>query len=60
MPYGPDGEVLHITSSFGVSEIDTVEHIVKTIERADLALYDVKENGRNVVKAWVPSLNRPA
>jgi len=60
MPYGPDGEVLHITSSFGVSEIDTVEHIVKTIERADLALYDVKENGRNVVKAWVSSLNRPA
>lgn len=54
MPFGPAGEVISVTASFGVAEIDTVEHIVKTIERADLALYDVKHSGRNVVKAWKP------
>ncbi|HEY9079135.1 diguanylate cyclase [Magnetovibrio sp.] len=52
MPYGPGGKELNITASFGVAEIDTVEHIVKTIERADMALYDVKKNGRDAVKAW--------
>jgi diguanylate cyclase (GGDEF)-like protein len=52
MAYGPAGEVLSITASFGVAEIDTVEHITKTIERADQVLYDVKRGGRNVVKAW--------
>jgi diguanylate cyclase (GGDEF)-like protein len=52
MAYGPAGEVLSITASFGVAEIDTVEHITKTIERADQVLYDVKKGGRNVVKAW--------
>lgn len=50
--YGGDGETVSITASFGVAQIDTVEHIVKTIENADMALYDVKQGGRNVVKAW--------
>lgn len=52
MTYGSAGETLSITASFGVAEIDTVEHITKTIERADQVLYDVKKEGRNVVKAW--------
>jgi len=41
-----------VTASFGVADVDTVEHIVKTIERADAALYDVKKSTRNAVKAW--------
>jgi len=54
MPYGPSGKELCVTASFGVAEVDTVEHIVKTIERADMALYDVKQRGRDGVKAWKP------
>jgi len=54
MPYGPSGKELSVTASFGVAEVDTVEHIVKTIERADMALYDVKQRGRDGVKAWKP------
>jgi len=54
MPYGPSGKELSVTASFGVAEVDTVEHIVKTIERADMALYDVKQHGRDAVKAWKP------
>jgi len=54
MTYGPSGKELCVTASFGVAEVDTVEHIVKTIERADMALYDVKQHGRDGVKAWKP------
>lgn len=49
-----DGSDVFITASFGVTEIDTVEHIVKSIEQADTALYDIKDAGRNAVGAWHP------
>ena len=52
MPFARDGGNISITASFGVTEIDTVEHIVKSIERADMALYDVKRAGRNAVGIW--------
>jgi len=52
MPYAKDGTDFFVTASFGVADIDTVEHIVKTIERADAAMYDVKHSTRNAVKAW--------
>lgn len=48
------GAEISVTASFGVSEVDTVEHVVKTIERADEALLAVKQGGRNTVKAWRP------
>ncbi len=53
-PLSFDGghEDIAVTASFGMTEIDTVEHIVKTIERADMALYDVKKSGRNAVGQW--------
>ena len=54
MPFSSDGPSFFVTASFGVAEVDTVEHIVKTIERADAALYDVKKSTRNAVKAWQP------
>lgn len=54
MPFGKDGGDIFVTASFGVTEIDTVEHIVKSIERADMALYDVKHAGRNAVGVWNP------
>ncbi len=49
---GNKSEGVSITASFGAAELDTVEHVVKTIERADMALYDVKQSGRNAVKVW--------
>lgn len=54
VPCCDDGGNASVTASFGVAEIDTVEHIVKTIERADMALFEVKKDGRNKVKAWLP------
>ena len=50
-----DRNELSVTASFGVAEINVTDHIVGTIERADMALYDVKKSGRNAVKAWMPS-----
>lgn len=50
-----DGNDVYITASFGVTEIDTIEHIVKSIEQADAALYDVKDAGRNAVGIWSPN-----
>ncbi|MEG3617574.1 diguanylate cyclase [Magnetovibrio sp. PR-2] len=52
---GNDQAELHVTASFGVAVINVKEHIVDTIERADMALYDIKKNGRNAVKAWMPA-----
>lgn len=54
LPFAKDGSDIFVTASFGVAEIDTVEHIVKSIERADMALYDVKRAGRNAVGMWRP------
>jgi len=58
--YDNGDKSVRITASFGVSEMDTVEHIVKTIERADMTLYDVKRDGRNVVRAWKPNEGQPS
>lgn len=52
LPFAREGGDIFVTASFGVAEIDTVEHIVKSIERADMALYDVKHAGRNAVGTW--------
>lgn len=52
MPLGEGGERITVTASFGVAVIDTVEHIVKTIERADMALLKVKQAGRNAIGTW--------
>lgn len=49
-----DGETVRVTSSFGVSEIDTSESVSVSVERADMALYDVKKQGRNAVGIWAP------
>jgi len=54
LPFAADGSDITVTASFGVTEIDTVEHIVKSIERADMALYEVKHAGRNAVGTWRP------
>lgn len=55
MPSGKDGAEISITASFGVVEVDTAEHITQSIERADMALYEVKQHGRNAVRSWLPT-----
>jgi len=44
----PQGR-LHLTCSFGVSEWRTGEDIDQVLKRADTALYQAKNNGRNQV-----------
>lgn len=58
MPFAKGGGDVFVSASFGVTEIDTVEHIVKSIERADMALYEVKQKGRNAVGVWNPQAER--
>ena len=45
------GEVVHITVSIGVTELNNLndKDIEETIKRCDQALYEAKNNGRNMV-----------
>ena len=44
-----DGKSIHVTLSFGVSELEDDDPIADVIKRADNALYRAKEKGRNQV-----------
>lgn len=48
----PDGQVIHVTASFGVAELHAKETVEQTIAHADLALMRAKANGRNRVELW--------
>lgn len=50
---------LGVTASFGVAEWDQSCDLSQLIRRADLALYQAKEIGRNSVCTWHPELDRP-
>lgn len=52
-PFAAEGGDLTVTASFGVVEIDTRDHVIKSIERADMALYEAKQTGRNMVHTWL-------
>jgi two-component system cell cycle response regulator len=50
----PDGAVIAVTASLGVASLEAGESLDALIGRADAALYDAKEGGRNrVVSAKV-------
>jgi len=50
----PDGQVLHITASFGITSFDgRDEDITRAFARADTALYKAKRAGRNRVAVQV-------
>tara|TARA_B100000378_G_scaffold198773_1_gene162294 strand:+ start:332 stop:598 length:267 start_codon:yes stop_codon:yes gene_type:complete len=44
-----EGQEIHVTMSFGVSEYNGSTHIEKTIDLADQRLYLEKNSGRNKV-----------
>ncbi|TKB05229.1 GGDEF domain-containing protein [Alteromonas portus] len=55
-PLSVYGKEIHVTSSFGVSEVSAETDISSAIRRADQALYYAKDNGRNRVCA-ISSIN---
>ena len=55
-PLSVNGKEIHVTSSFGVSEVSAETDISSAIRRADQALYYAKDNGRNRVCA-ISSIN---
>lgn len=50
---------LHITVSFGISEMEPEHTVEEAIERADQALYSAKFIGRNCTKVWSEKLASP-
>jgi diguanylate cyclase (GGDEF)-like protein len=48
-----DGDVIEVTASFGVSELDPRAEITKIIQDVDTMLYKAKLNGRNTVMPGV-------
>ena len=54
-PIETKGKIIHLTASFGVSQIlpqDPTIH--EALARADLALYEAKRSGRDCVKSYAP------
>lgn len=53
IPSGDGGPPLRITASFGVAALDASNAVEASIDRADKALYQAKQAGRDRVEAWV-------
>lgn len=47
-----EGKMLRVTASFGVTQVDSMDHVEHVVERADQSLYAAKEGGRNAVWFW--------
>lgn len=54
-----EGKMLRVTASFGVTQVDSLDHVEHVVERADQALYAAKEGGRNAVWLWENDKPRP-
>ncbi len=54
------GESIHVTASFGLTEITSASPVEEDIARADSALYLAKISGRNRTVAWEPSMGTEA
>ena len=58
-PLNINGSEIHVTSSFGVSEVNPDIDISCAVRRADQALYYAKDNGRDFVCEF-SSLSSPS
>lgn len=47
-----DSEEFKLTVSFGLSMLDPADSVESAIEHADKAVYQAKENGRNLTEIW--------
>lgn len=56
----PDGKVLRVTASFGVSELLATDTVESLVHRADKWLYFAKSNGRNQVQPIDHLISAPA
>jgi diguanylate cyclase (GGDEF)-like protein/PAS domain S-box-containing protein len=54
-PVETDSTSVQVTASFGVATLEpTISNLMLLINRADMALYQVKQTGRNQVLEWKP------
>jgi diguanylate cyclase (GGDEF)-like protein/PAS domain S-box-containing protein len=57
-PVETDSTPVQVTASFGVATLEpTISNLMQLINRADMALYQVKQTGRNQVLEWKPLLS---
>ncbi len=52
------GKIDDVTASFGVAQTTTTDDVRRLIRRADDALYEAKQTGRNCVRVFRPVLTR--
>ncbi len=53
-----DGKIVNVTASFGVASLSpTVRDVETILDRADKALYEAKNKGRNRTIEWRPPVN---
>ncbi|MGQ7249155.1 EAL domain-containing protein [Halomonas sp. V046] len=58
-PYRVDGHELHITASIGVAVSDeTIEEPMQLVQRADMAMYRAKHQGRNALQYFTEEITR--
>jgi diguanylate cyclase (GGDEF)-like protein len=56
-PVETNSQSVLVTASFGVASLNTgITDLLQIINRADVALYQVKHSGRNQVQMWTPLL----
>ena len=56
-PVFANGEEFFVTASFGVAELRSVAQIEEVFQRADLAVYRAKREGRDRVCVYDPSID---
>ena len=50
--FNENDEIFKVTGSFGIAQLDADDDMNEIVRKADLALYQSKENGRNKVSLF--------
>ena len=56
-PLDLNGQTVHLTASFGVTQLDDISQIDEAIHRADIAVYRAKQSGRDQVCVYDPDID---